>query len=130
MTGGDSGWVLLRDEPGVEFLIGLVGQFWHRDYGIVRVPRSGFADFDEPGYAETLAGLSLRPYGSHRTLLTYESRTITTDPVAHRRFAGYWRVLRPFVALLTRSALITIAREAEAPGTHHSRTTFPSPLTP
>ena len=33
---------------------------------------------------KTLAGLLLRPYGSHRTMLTYESRTITTDPTAHR----------------------------------------------
>lgn len=62
VTRGDSSWVLLHDEPGVEFLIGLIGQFWHRDYGIVRVRRNGFADFDEPGYAKTLAGLSLRPF--------------------------------------------------------------------
>jgi hypothetical protein len=45
-VGGGSGWVALRDEPGVELLAGLVGQFWHRDYGIVKVWPQEFASFD------------------------------------------------------------------------------------
>ena len=110
-TGG--GWVVLRDEPGVEFLAGLVGQFWHRDYGIVRVSPEEFASFDRPGYAKTVAGFALHPHGEGRTLLTYESRTVTTDAAARRRFAAYWLVLRPFVRLMMRGALVAMKRQAE-----------------
>lgn len=118
-TGG--GWVVLRDEPGVEFLAGLVGQFWHRDYGIVEVTPDEFAGFDRPGYAKTVAGFALHPHGQGRTLLTYESRTVTTDSAAGRRFAAYWLVLRPFVRLMLRGALVSMKRHAE-----RERTTRPT----
>jgi hypothetical protein len=107
------GWVTLRDEPGVELLAGLVGQFWHRDYGIVDVQPEAFASFDRPGYAKTVAGFALHPHGEGRTLLTYESRTVTTDAAAGRRFSAYWRVLRPFVRLMQRGALVSMKRHAE-----------------
>lgn len=112
-AGIEMGWVLLRDEPGVEFLVGLVGQFWHRDYGIVPLEPEEFAGFDRPGYAKTVAGFSLRPYGRGRTLLSYESRTATTDEAAGRRFRAYWLLLRPFVRQLLRGALVAAKREAE-----------------
>jgi hypothetical protein len=112
-AGEGSGWVLLRDEPGVEFLVGLVGQFWHRDYGVVRLPPEEFAGFDRPGYAKTVAGFVLHPHGTGRTLLTYENRTVTTDDVARRRFATYWLVLRPFVRMMMRGALVAMKRQAE-----------------
>jgi hypothetical protein len=117
----ESGWVALRDEPGVEYLVGLVGQFWHRDYGIVPLPPEDFARFDRPGYAKTVAGFSLHPHGEGRTLLTYESRTVSTDAEARRRFAAYWLVLRPFVRLLLRGALVSMKRNAE-----HRRTSRPT----
>jgi hypothetical protein len=125
-AGPGSGWVTLRDEPGGEFLAGLVGQFWHRDYGIVQLPPEDFARFDRPGYAKTVAGFALHPHGVGRTLLTYESRTVTTDAEARRRFAAYWMVLRPFVRLLLQGALVSMKRHAE-----HERTSRPmSSFTP
>ena len=121
MTGEGSGWVVLRDEPGVELLAGLVGRFWRRDYGIVQVSPEEFASFDRPGYAKTVAGFSLHPHGEGRTLLTYESRTVSTDAAARRRFAAYWLVLRPFVRQLLRGALVSMKRHAE-----HGRTARPT----
>ena len=115
-AGEKTGWCELRATPRVEWLAGLVGQFWHRDYGIVRVPAEEFAGFDRPGYAKTVAGFSMRPYGRGRTLLSYESRTATTDARARRTFATYWLVLRPFVRQLMRSTLVTVRREAEHGG--------------
>ncbi|MGY1752105.1 hypothetical protein [Blastococcus sp. SYSU D01042] len=118
--GEEAGWVLLRDEPGVEFLVGLVGRFWRADYGIVRLRPEEFAAFDRPGYAKTVAGFSLHPHGADRTLLTYENRTVTTDEEARRRFRLYWLALRPFVAFLLRSTLASVKREAEHRGTRHA----------
>jgi hypothetical protein len=120
-TGEGSGWVALRDEPGVELLAGLVGKFWRRDYGIVELSPEAFGSFDRPGYAKTVAGFALHPHGEGRTLLTYESRTVTTDAAARRRFAAYWLVLRPFVRQLLRGALVSMKRHAE-----HRRTSRPT----
>jgi hypothetical protein len=124
-----SGWVALRKEPGVEFLAGLVGQFWHRDYGIVEISPEEFAAFDRPGYAKTVAGFALHPHGESRTLLTYESRTVTTDAAARRRFAAYWLVLRPFVRLMLRGALVSMKRHAEHGSTSRPTSSF-APLPP
>lgn len=123
-AGEEAGWVLLRDEPGVEFLVGLAGRFWQRDYGIVRLRPEEFATFDRPGSARTVAGFSLHPYGAHRTLLTYENRTATTDEAARRRFAVYWLLLRPFVRQLMRAALVAAKREAEHGGGQHDTSSF------
>jgi hypothetical protein len=128
-AGKGSGWVGLRDEPGVELVAGLIGQFWHRDYGIVQVSPGEFASFDRPGYAKTVAGFSLHPHGEGRTLLTYESRTVCTDAAARRRFAAYWRLLRPFVRLMLRGALVSMKRHAEHGPTSRPMSSF-APLHP
>ena len=128
-AGAESGWVGLRDEPGVEMLAGLVGQFWRRDFGIVKVAPEEFASFDRPGYAKTVAGFALHPHGEGRTLLTYESRTVCTDAAARRRFAAYWLLLRPFVRQMLRAALVSMKRHAEHGTTSRPTTSF-APLQP
>jgi hypothetical protein len=126
-AGEESGWVTLRDEPGIELLAGLVGQFWHRDFGIAKVSPEEFASFDRPGYAKTVAGFALHPHGEGRTLLTYESRTVCTDAAARRPFAAYWLVLRPFVRQMLRGALVSMKRHAEHCAAPRPTTSF-SPL--
>lgn len=110
----DSGtFRVLGEVAGEQYVAGAIGRFWERDFGWVDVEPEEFATFDEPGYAKTVIGFHAVPRGEHRTLLIYESRTVTTDAEAHRRFARYWRLLQPFVALLLRSALESIAREVD-----------------
>ena len=115
--------------PAWSRLAGLIGQFWHRDYGIVRTSSEEFASFDRPGYAKTVAGFTLHPHGEGRTLLTYESRTVSTDAAARGRFAAYWFVLRPFVRLMLRGALVSMKRSAEHGTTSRPTTSF-APLQP
>ena len=55
----------------------------------------------------------LEPYGHSRTLVVYESRTVTTDAQAHRRFRRYWLALRPFIGVMMATALTAIRRVAE-----------------
>ena len=52
------------------------------------------------------------PYGAHRTLLTYECRTQTTDADSRQRFLRYWWLIRPFVAHIMRATVATIAAHA------------------
>lgn len=106
-------WVRLAEVPGSELVVGSVGRFWERDYGGRPVTAEQFVPFHEPGYAKLAIGLSVRPTAAGQTVLHYEARTRTTDEAARRRFRRYWRLIRPGVALVMRSALHRIKLEAE-----------------
>jgi hypothetical protein len=87
----------LEDAPGEGLVLGLEGDFW-RLRGSGR-GRSCTAVFD------------FRIAGGE---LTTETRVHVADPAARRKFARYWRVIRPFSGL-TRIALLREAkRRAEA----------------
>lgn len=107
-------WTLLDEARGEEFVFGAVGTFWRPAIEWRRVGADEFSAFDEPGYAKLAIGLSVRPYGEGRTLLSYEARTATTDDRARRNFRRYWRVIGPFAGYLMSRALECIAADAEA----------------
>jgi hypothetical protein len=109
----EMGWVLLGEEPGVEFVVGAVGRFWKRDYGWKPVAAESFVAFGEPGYAKIAIGFSVQPNGFGRSILRYEARTAATDDVARARFRRYWRLIRPGVAIVMQRALGRIRAEAE-----------------
>ena len=111
----DAGWVVLADEHGHELVVGLVGAFWRRDYGVVHVSPDEFTAFTRPGFAKVAVSFTVRPYGA-RTLLTYETRTKATDPEALRTFRRYWRIVGPGARLLMRGGLKAVKAEAERKG--------------
>ncbi len=110
-----AGWVLLGEQPGEEMVLGLVGQFWKRDFGIVKVEPAEFAGFDKPGYAKTVLGISIRPYGEGRSLITYENRTTTTNEDAKKAFRRYWMLIGPGAAIIGYRTLALVKHEAEHP---------------
>lgn len=113
----DSAWMILAERAGEEFVAGAVGRFWESGYGWRDdVEPEDFAAFSEPGYAKTVIGLSVRPYGSTRSLLSYDSRTEATDEEARQKFGRYWIAIRPFARLVMSRALLAIARHAERQG--------------
>jgi hypothetical protein len=107
------GWVLLGERPDDEIAFGAVGVFWHPQIEWHDVARDDFADFAEPGYGKIACNFSVRPYGAHATLLSYECRTATTDSESRRAFARYWKVVRPFVGHVMRATVATIRADAE-----------------
>ncbi|WP_370326160.1 hypothetical protein [Euzebya sp.] len=114
---GLPGWLPLGEVPGSEIALGAIGRFWQPDitwYDTTEVTPEGFADFDEPGWGRIAANFSLRAYGEHRTLISYEARTRTDDADAARRFGVYWRIIRPFVGHIMGAALDAVGRDAEA----------------
>lgn len=121
------GWVRLAEEPGVELCVGLVGRFWHRDYGFEQITPEEFVPFDRPGFAKVAVSLSVRPYGATRTLLSYEARTATTDEAARVRFRRYWMVVGPGASILMRGALKLIKAEAEKAGPTQVEAQQPEP---
>ncbi len=105
-------WVVLSEEPGVELVIGAVGQFWKKDYGTRAIAASEFIAFNEPGYARLAISLAVRPT-SDGAILRYEARTRATDESARRTFRRYWRIIGAGVGLVMRRVVRRIRHEAE-----------------
>jgi hypothetical protein len=109
-------WVLLGQDPPREVAFGTIGRFWSGETEWEEIRAAEFASFERPGYAKIACNFSLRPYGTARTIVTYEARTKATDSSARRGFLRYWRVVSPFVGMVMRSQLRVIARDAKAAG--------------
>jgi hypothetical protein len=108
------GWVGLGIVAEREVAFGAVGRFWEPNITWKQVASpEEYAAFDEPGWGKIAANFSLRPYGQHRTLVSYEARTATPDPDSRRRFSRYWRLVRPFVGHIMRAALHEVRTSAE-----------------
>lgn len=103
------GWIGLAEERGREIVFGAVGKPWMADIEWKTVPVEDFAGFDEPGWAKIAASLSIREYGTERSLVTYEARTAMTDQESRDRFHRYWMVVSPFVGTIMRALLRTVA---------------------
>jgi hypothetical protein len=91
-THGD--WVLLGEDPPHEIAFGVVGRFWAGETVWAQIDAADFEAFTEPGFGKIACNFSLRAYGSDRTLVTYECRTLATDrPPAAVSCAtgGHWR---------------------------------------
>jgi hypothetical protein len=104
-------WVKLADEPGIEFAFGVIGRFWGGETVWETIDADHFVAFDQPGFAKIACSISLRPYGSARTLVSYEARTQALDPESRAHFLRYWRVVRPGVAIVMRAFLHAVAKE-------------------
>jgi hypothetical protein len=108
------GWSLLGEVPGREVVFGAVGTFWKPDIEWLELPAGQFAAFAEPGWGKIACHLLVRPDGAGRSVLSYECRTATTDPVSRAQMSRYWWVIRPFVAYVLRAVITTIRGNVDA----------------
>jgi hypothetical protein len=99
-----------------ELVLGAIGQPW-RPAGGRRSAVAGshdFAAFDQPGYAKMALDFRLEPIaGASATRLSTETRVACTDPGSARRFARYWRLIRPASGAIRRSWLTAIKQRTE-----------------
>lgn len=111
---GLPGWLELGEVEGREIAFGAVGRFWRPVIEWRDVAREDFSAFADPGWGKIAANFSVMRYGQHSTLLSYQCRTVTTDPASRRRFMRYWWLIRPFVAHIMRATVNKIKADAEA----------------
>lgn len=110
-------FLLIDEEPGVEFVIGMIGKFMSpTQMEFRRFDPPDFAAFAEPGYGKVAVNFLVLPYGTGRSLLCTETRTATTDPVSASRFRRYWKVIGPFAGYIMRHWL-TLAKQHAEQGT-------------
>ena len=111
------GWLRLGETPGREVVLGAIGRYWQPGaewYDVAKMTPAEFTAFAEPDWGRIAVAISVRPFGPARTLVTYEARTATTDPVSARRFARYWWPARLFVRFVMQATLRTIRDDAAA----------------
>jgi hypothetical protein len=88
---------VLEDVPGEGIVLTLSGQFWRVRGRGEEAPATAVIDFRaEPGR------------------LTTETRVRVSDPGSRKKFARYWRVVRPFSGLIRVLVLRAAKRRAES----------------
>jgi hypothetical protein len=105
------GFVRLPGGAGNELVLGLIGRFWKLSGDLQRVTAAQFLAFDRPGYAKAAWGFVAEPQGGG-TRLTTETRVLCLCADSRRRFARYWRLIRPASGLIRRDILRALAAQA------------------
>jgi len=106
-----------RPEGGrASIVFGAAGRFWS-----VRGNRpvefdspAELLDFDQPGYAKTVARLDAVAIDDHTTRIETETLIDGTDAASSRKFAPYWALIRLPSGLIRRSWLAAIDRRVGA----------------
>ena len=106
------GFTVVRDEPGGELALGIVGRFWTPSGAIVPVDADRFDAFDVPGHAKVIDRFTVTPR-ANGSVLEVETTVEPTSPGARRRFRAYWAVVGPFSGLVRREWLRLAAATAE-----------------
>jgi hypothetical protein len=108
------GWRVLAEIPGREIVLGAVTQPWQADVVFRGVAPEEFATFDEPDYVKIVWTLAVTPLGPDESVFRTETRVLTTDPSARRKFRRYWAVVSPGILLIRRETLRLVKQAAEA----------------
>jgi hypothetical protein len=115
---GDS--LILRDDSPHELITGSAAQLHRMNQAPRRfVNREAFEAFDDPAHEKLFMSLRVEPTGragDHWLIL--EHATCALSPAAERKFARYWRVIKPTGAFVTWQLLRAIRRRAESTSAH------------
>jgi hypothetical protein len=105
-------WVMLRRDSPNQISFGAIGRFWEGETRWVSIGADEFESYSRPGYAKIRCDIGVFPLDDTLTGVTYECRTLATDPSSRRAFLRYWRVVSPFVGVVLRATLSLIERQA------------------
>lgn len=120
----DEGFVILRRDAApvdgsASIVFGAAGRFWSvtGNAPVAFDSPSDFIDFDEPGFAKTVARLDAFDNGDGTTRLETETLVGGTDAASNRKFRPYWALIRLPSGAIRRSWLAAIDRRARRQAT-------------
>jgi hypothetical protein len=116
-----SGFLLLREEPGREVVVGSIGKFWQLAIEFAPITADQFATFDQPGYGKLAWCIRVDPRSSGGSWLTVELRVGATDAASLARFKRYWWVIGWFSHAIRHGVLRMLANELGAAPADSSR---------
>jgi membrane protease YdiL (CAAX protease family) len=112
----EGGTLILRDDAPREVITGSAAQL-HNVHQAPRrfANRDAFDAFDDPGHEKLFMSVRVAPTGRPgEAWLVLEHATRALSPLAARKFARYWRVIRPMGAFVTWLLLRAVRRRAES----------------
>ncbi len=109
-----AGFIELRRQPDRAWVGGCVGRLWAlTDTAPLEVAgATEFEAFDRPGYAKATLDFTIEP-APGGSLLSSETRVVTTSADARLEFERYWRLTLPAGGAIRRDWLAAIRRRAE-----------------
>jgi hypothetical protein len=107
------GWRVLAHVPDREIVVGAVTQPWLANVVFRGLPPDEFARFDEPGFVKIAWTLRADPDGPNATIFRTETRVITTDAIARRKFRWYWARFSAGILIIRFALLPQVKRMAE-----------------
>jgi hypothetical protein len=109
----ERGFRVLAEDPPHELLIGLEGAFWTPHGALRPVDPDSFRAPVPAGIARAAWNFRVVREGASSSVLHTETRVLTGDPAARRRFRLYWLMIRPGSGAIRRLMLRAIRAEAE-----------------
>jgi hypothetical protein len=109
------GFGLVAVRPGQEIVLGVTGRFWKASAKLQPADRELFRAGPAEGDALAAWSFHVEPAPNEHSRLTTETRIKAADVDALLTLKRYWRVVHPGSALIRRSMLAAIAREAGRP---------------
>ena len=107
------GWRVLVEEPGREIVVGAVTKPWEANVVFKGLPPDDFVAFNEPGYVKIAWTLAVEGIGADQSVAWTETRVMTTDAEARKRFRRYWAVFSPGILAIRHAGLRRVRADAE-----------------
>jgi hypothetical protein len=109
-----SGFLVLREEPGREVVIGSVGKFWQLAIEFAPVTPDTFTAFERPGYGKLAWCIRVDPRVGGGSWLTVELRVGATDAASLARFKRYWWLIGRFSHAIRHGVMRMLVKELGA----------------
>lgn len=107
------GWVVLAEIPGQEIVAGAVTRPWEANVTFRSVAPEEFAAFHEPDYVKIVWTLRADSVSATSSIFRTETRVVSTDPSARRKFQRYWSFVSPGIFLIRQMMLGPVKTQAE-----------------